>query len=136
MVSVDAREVHHAILAGPRRVGQGEPDAIRKLLARGDHREHPAAFELHLDREPDPATAEFAIVVADLWQGKGLGVILMDRLERCAAEAGIRNLTGLILASNAPMLHLMRERGYVIESVRGDASVVQASLALPRKPAA
>ncbi len=87
-------------------------------------------------REPDPATAEFAIVVADLWQGKGLGVILMDRLERCAAEAGIRNLTGLILASNAPMLHLMRERGYVIESVRGDASVIQASLALPRKPVA
>ena len=84
-------------------------------------------------REPDPLTAEFAVVVADAWQGRGLGTLLMDRLERCAGDAGIGTLRGIILASNAPMLALMRARHYNLRPASGDPTLFDASIPLSRK---
>jgi acetyltransferase len=51
----------------------------------------------------DPASAEFALVVADAWQGQGLGTRLLERLLARAAEAGVRRMSGFVLADNAPM---------------------------------
>jgi acetyltransferase len=51
----------------------------------------------------DPASAEFALVVADAWQGQGLGMRLLERLLARAAEAGVRRMSGFVLADNAPM---------------------------------
>lgn len=84
-------------------------------------------------RGPDPEIAEFAIVVADGWQGRGLGSLLMQQLEQCAHEAGVRHLDGLVLASNTPMLALMRARRYDCRSIPGDSTVIEASTPLPRK---
>src|SRR5262249_5129184 len=57
-------------------------------------------------------SADFAIVLADAWQGKGLGRTLMVRLIAAAKEHGVRRLTGLTLASNIPMLLLARSLGF------------------------
>lgn len=47
--------------------------------------------------------AEFAIAVADAWQGAGLGRALMQRLARHAARHGITRLVGDVLPGNAAM---------------------------------
>jgi GNAT superfamily N-acetyltransferase len=47
--------------------------------------------------------AEFAIAVADAWQGAGLGRALMQRLARHAARHGIAHLVGDVLPGNAAM---------------------------------
>jgi RimJ/RimL family protein N-acetyltransferase len=50
----------------------------------------------------DPHTAEFAIVVGDPHQGKGLGSALMERLAATAVEQGVKRFIGTMLADNVP----------------------------------
>ena len=63
-------------------------------------------------RDPaHPDTAEVAVAVADSWQRRGLGTLLLRRLARRASEAGIRTVTGDILAENYPTVKLARRLG-------------------------
>src|SRR5512134_814 len=53
---------------------------------------------------PDGETAEFAVAVADAWQGRGVGARLLSDLTRVAAGRGLRWIEGEVLASNRGML--------------------------------
>ena len=50
---------------------------------------------------PDQESAEFAVVVADAWQGRGVARMLMDRLVACAKARGLRRLEGRCCAATA-----------------------------------
>jgi len=67
----------------------------------------------------DGATAEFALVVADAWQGKGLGRALLERLCEAARAAGYAALYGSILSANRDMLELAARLGFVEEQRAG-----------------
>lgn len=58
-----------------------------------------------------PNVAEFAITVADAWQGRGLGTILLARLVERAREEGIERFYVLMLATNHEMVGLMHHLG-------------------------
>ncbi len=73
---------------------------------------------------PDGESCEFALVVADAWQKRGIGSQLMDRLMRVAAARGLRYMSGEVLASNASMLALMRGLGFSV-SGSTDPEVVE-----------
>ena len=70
----------------------------------------------------DGTSAEFALTVADAWQGKGLGSALLKRLCHAAREAGYQALYGYILADNREMRELAHRLGFT-EASR-DASEV------------
>jgi acetyltransferase len=61
---------------------------------------------------PETGRAEFALVVGDAHQRKGLGRHLMERLIAIARERGVRCLVGIILRENAPMLALTASLGF------------------------
>jgi acetyltransferase len=71
----------------------------------------------------DGTTAEFALTVADAWQGKGLGSALLEELCRAAREAGYEALYGYILPDNVDMLQLANRLGFH-EAAREAAEVV------------
>jgi RimJ/RimL family protein N-acetyltransferase len=59
-------------------------------------------------RLPDePATAEFAIVVGDALQGRGLGTLLARELAAAARAAGIRRFAATMLSDNDAVRRLM-----------------------------
>lgn len=64
---------------------------------------------------PDGESCEFAITVADAWQGRGLGFLLMKRLIEAARAAGYRRMTGSVLSANAGMLQLARDLGFSLK---------------------
>ncbi|MHB9075493.1 MAG: bifunctional acetate--CoA ligase family protein/GNAT family N-acetyltransferase [Desulfobaccales bacterium] len=66
----------------------------------------------------DRSTAEFAVIVADPWQGKGLGPKLVERITEIAREQGVKLLHGDVLAQNQPMLDMVKRLGF---STRKDA---------------
>jgi acetyltransferase len=70
----------------------------------------------------DGVSAEFALAVADDWQGKGLGHQLLEKLCDAARAAGYRALYGQILDANRDMLELARHLGFV-EVSRGATEV-------------
>jgi len=56
---------------------------------------------------PDKKTCEFAIVVSDKWQGKGIARLLMQKLIEIARNRGLEVMEGQVLANNFRMLELM-----------------------------
>jgi acetyltransferase len=75
---------------------------------------------------PDGVTAEFALTVADAWQGKGLGRVLLQQLCDTARDAGYEALYGYILQANHDMLDLARRLGFAEETRTGsDVTVVR-----------
>jgi len=63
------------------------------------------------DRDPGTDRAEYAAVVADRWQGRGLGLALTRRLVEAAQEHGIRSFYAVVLPENIRMLNLLRDLG-------------------------
>jgi RimJ/RimL family protein N-acetyltransferase len=60
------------------------------------------------EREGDTDGAEYAALVEDRFQGRGLGIGLTRRLIEAAQERGIRRLHALVLRENSRMLRLLR----------------------------
>ena len=58
-----------------------------------------------------PEVAEAAVTVADSCQARGLGKLLLATLAEAALERGITKFRGEVLASNAPMRHLLEVVG-------------------------
>jgi acetyltransferase len=78
-------------------------------------------------RNPDGSTAEFGIVVEDAWQGRGLGHALMEAIETCARERGLKEMIGYVLLENEEMATLMRTRMYDARRDEDDPGVVRFS---------
>ena len=81
----------------------------------------------------DPSEAEFAVAVADDWQGRGLGTELLRRLAARAREEEIAWFTGLVLGENRSMLHVLRALGDV-EQRPGESGTVEVRLHVPEDP--
>ena len=69
--------------------------------------------------------AEFAVVVADEWQGHGIATYLLRGLTTAAAIAGIKRLEGLVLKENEAMRELSRGLGFSMSRYADDATVVR-----------
>ena len=69
------------------------------------------------------SSAEVALVLADAWQGQGLGRRLLETLLEHAESEGIREAAGVVLASNVAMLRLVRSMGFTVKPEPGDATV-------------
>ena len=80
--------------------------------------------------DDDRMRAEFAIVIADGWQHKGLGTRLMQALMAAARGAGIRLLHGTVLASNHKMLRLMAQLGFSAQFDGQDPRVKRVEIGL------
>lgn len=60
--------------------------------------------------------AEFALIVSDDWQRKGLGSEFLNYTIEIARDKGLQKLTGIVLKDNIPMITLCREKKFKIES--------------------
>ena len=95
-------ENHLAIVAGRERPG-AEPEGIGvgRVVRMQDH----------------PESAEMGIVVADAWQRRGIGRLLLERTMAAAAERGISRIRAQLMADNGQALGLLRDfRGESEES--------------------
>lgn len=79
-------------------------------------------------RDPaEPARAEFALAVADDWQGRGLGRRLIAHLIDEARGQGVNELFGEVLAENRRMLALAREFGMRVRAHPESGALVRVS---------
>ena len=80
----------------------------------------------------DRQRCEFAIVIADDWQRKGLGAGLMRALMAAARAAGIREMYGEVVASNHKMLRLAARLGFSASVEESDPRVMRIETTLDR----
>ena len=72
------------------------------LLAQHDHTVIAVGSYVRLDDD----TAEFALLVDDLWHDEGVGTLLLESLAAVARRGGIDWLVGDVLSSNSRMLEV------------------------------
>ncbi len=72
---------------------------------------------------PDAQSCEFALVVADQWQKKGVGYHLMTCLMNVAKTQHLSFMVGSVLSSNMEMLELAKDLGFKIELHKDDPSM-------------
>lgn len=65
--------------------------------------------------DPGLASAEYAVLVGDPWQNRGLGGILTDFCERIAREWGARRIEAQTTSSNSRMVSLFVNRSWCQE---------------------
>lgn len=83
----------------------------------------------------EDGVAEFALLVADAWQGKGVGRRLFAMLVRAARAAGAREVFGEVLSMNRRMIVMARDAGFHVAGVPGDATVCTVRLVLADRQA-
>jgi len=76
--------------------------------------------------EANGKIGEFAVLVRDPWQSRGLGSILMDQILAVARDMRIEQLFAYVLSNNYKMLNLCKKKGFRLETL--DEETVKASL--------
>ena len=74
---------------------------------------------------PGGASCEFGVVIADGWHKSGVARLLMDALIDAARAARFERIKGLVLRSNAPMLHFVKALGFEIEPEPCEPTIVR-----------
>jgi acetyltransferase len=92
----------------------------RKIIAAG-----------RLVMEPDFKSGEFAIVVHDRYQHKGLGYKLVGMLIEIGREKGLEEVYGDVLSENEKMLKLARKLGFTTQWLAGGITKITLKLKTP-----
>jgi acetyltransferase len=101
-----------AIVAEVEEEGQRKLIGIGRLVADIDHRK-----------------AEYAVIVVDRWQGRGLGGMLTDYCLELAKKWGMQEVVAEIAKDNSRMLATFRSRGFEIHAPLGqDVAMATKSL--------
>jgi acetyltransferase len=78
----------------------------------------------------DPGSCEFAIVVADDWQNRGVARCLMADLVQAARSRRYARMTGTVLKQNTRMLEFTRTLGFEMSANSEEPGLMDVTLAL------
>lgn len=112
------KEISHDMLSRFCNIDYGREVAMIAEYDSGSKRRNVGVGRLVI--QPGAETAEFATLVADDFQGVGLGHKLTDMLIGIAQEKGLKSMYGVILRDNARMVGLVRSLGFTIEPLDAD----------------
>jgi len=76
-----------------------------------------------LSKDHTGPSAEFAILVGDPWQGRGLGTELLRRLVAIGRDEGIERIWAEMLPTNVGMRRTATAVGFTVSETFGDATV-------------
>ncbi len=100
-------------------VAETESAGARKLLGVG-----------RLVADPDHESVEYAVLVSDAWQDKGLGGVLTDYCLEIAKHWGLKRIVAETANDNARMLALFSNRGFTL-TLRPEGNIVDVVKELP-----
>jgi len=66
--------------------------------------------------DPDHETVEYAVLIADAWQDRGLGGVLTDYCYEIARHWGLKRIVAETDPTNHRMIALFRNRGYALRT--------------------
>jgi acetyltransferase len=110
-IHLSQRVAHERLI----RVCFNDYDRELALVAEGPRPENGERFILgigRLSRQPAAKEAEFALVVSDAWQNRGVGTQLLRLLLQVARTEKIERLLGIIMAENIQMLQIGEKLGF------------------------
>ena len=70
---------------------------------------------VRLTLDSDQKTGEIAFIVADPWQGLGLGSKMVDYMIEICKDIGLETIYALVLPDNYRAIKLLKKRGFTIQ---------------------
>jgi CRP-like cAMP-binding protein len=114
--------------------------ALMQYLSEVDYVDHfvwvvtdgsdPVADARFVRDERDPTVAEIAFMVADAYQGRGIGSFLIGALSIAAEVDGVERFSARMLSDNLPMRTIMDRHGAIWQ--REDVGVITTVIDVPR----
>ncbi|RJO66736.1 MAG: N-acetyltransferase [Myxococcales bacterium] len=104
-----------------------EPDsrnAVALIVLRGGESGEEEIGVARYVIDPDRANCEFAIVVADKWQKRGIGTRLMKALISHLQASGVKQISGSVLKSNSAMRKFGKQMGFAETNIPDDPSIL------------
>ena len=101
-------------------------DYDREMAFIAEIREGDRKIEIGVSRlilESNKKRGEFAVVIADKYQGKGLGIKLVDMLIEVAREKGVEVIYGVVMSENLKMINLCESLGFTTHRKQDDVIV-------------
>ncbi|HZS68658.1 MAG TPA: GNAT family N-acetyltransferase [Burkholderiales bacterium] len=95
-----------------------------------DGRERQIGVARYVKDESAAGDAEFAIVLSDDWQARGLGTKLLASLLAAARAQGVRRVVATTLSPNNAMLALARRLGFTLAPNSAAPSITNLTLEL------
>ena len=115
------RELPKAMLARFTQLDYQREMAIVAITGHGE--EEKQIGVARYNSNPDGESCEFALVIADDWQGQHLGKTMMGYLMQIAKNRGLKIMEGEVLAANSNMLRLMGSLGFTSKTAAEDPAV-------------
>ncbi len=81
--------------------------------------------------KPNDKDAEFAIIVTDSWQGKGLGKIMTNYILNVAADLGYENIHAYLFSNNKAMARILTKIGFKFS--KENEQIIKGQLELKQK---
>jgi acetate---CoA ligase (ADP-forming) len=92
-----------------------DPERGRGLMALAGDPERIVAHAAYVRDSSNQERAEVAFEVADAWQGRGIGTVLLAHLSELAESDGVRTFTAVVLPDNHRMVQVFRDSGFAVE---------------------
>ena len=115
------RELSQELLVRFTQIDYHNEMALVAVRSNGDGEEQigVARYNTNLDKK----SCEFALVVSDGWQKKGIAHHLMKNLMEIARDRGLERMDGQVLSNNFKMLELITSLNFQISNDPDDSSV-------------
>ncbi len=107
-------KVTHEFLTRMTHIDYDREMALIALLEEGDKKQMIGVVRIISDAWGE--SAEFAILVADPWQGMGLGSRMTDYMLEIARDKGIKKIYASVLRANSNMIRMFKDRGFDLKS--------------------
>jgi len=120
------KEITHDMLAKYCNIDYDREMAIVAEYDNGGKRRNVGVVRLII--EADGETGEFAVLVADDFQGKGLGLKLTDFIIGVAEDKGLKSIYGIMLSENAKMIHMVERLGFKVQRISSSESKITLEL--------
>ena len=101
-------------------------DYDREMAFIAETRDGNRKIEIGVSRlilDPNRKRGEFAIVVTDKYQRKGLGIKLLDMLIEVAREKNVEVIYGMIMSDNLGMISACEKLGFTARRDQGEVIV-------------
>lgn len=120
-------DVTHETLIRYTQIDYDRELALIAEITEGDKKMMAGVVRLVTDTN-NSESAEFAIVVADEWQGLGLGNEFTNLILSIAKKKGIKRIYATVLQANTTMLHMFRKRKFNIKNLDYETSFAELAL--------
>jgi len=104
-----------------------EPDSRNEVALIVLHNGESGEEEIGVARyviDPDGVNCEFAIVVADAWQKRGIGTRLMNALIKHLQGSGVKQISGQVLKENSAMRKFVKHLDFAETNIPDDPSIL------------